>query len=311
MASAWTAAHVAGIAAAPRPAVARFAAAAVPRPVAGHDLWDFWPVQTATGAVADIGGGSLWFALAAPTEGHPDLRHERARLRLLALQGGTWLDRGWALPDGFAPGSRDWSGSAVLHDDGALALYFTAAGSRGEARTSYRQRLFETHARIADGLPNGWTPSIESVASDGRDYVVADQAEGSVGTIKAFRDPAWFRDPAGGPDRILFAASLAGSTSAFNGAIGVAERSGDGWTLRPPLVHADGLNNELERPHIVVRDGRYYLLWSTQRSCLRTRHRRAHGAVRHGRGALRRPVPAAQRHRPRRRQSRRRPRPGL
>jgi levansucrase len=35
--------------------------------------------------------------------------------------------------------------------------------------------------------------------------------------------------------------------------------------LRPPLVTADGVNNELERPHVVVHGGRYYLFFSTQR----------------------------------------------
>lgn len=33
-----------------------------------------------------------------------------------------------------------------------------------------------------------------------------------------------------------------------------------------PLVHADGVNNELERAHVVFRDARYYLFWVTQRS---------------------------------------------
>ena len=31
-----------------------------------------------------------------------------------------------------------------------------------------------------------------------------------------------------------------------------------------PLVDATGFNNELERPHLRVFDGRYYLFWSTQ-----------------------------------------------
>jgi len=35
-------------------------------------------------------------------------------------------------------------------------------------------------------------------------------------------------------------------------------------TFLPPLVDADGLNNELERPHIVRHGGRFYLFWSTQ-----------------------------------------------
>ena len=37
------------------------------------------------------------------------------------------------------------------------------------------------------------------------------------------------------------------------------------WDVLDPLVSADGLNNEAERPHIILRAGYYYLFWSTQR----------------------------------------------
>ncbi len=37
------------------------------------------------------------------------------------------------------------------------------------------------------------------------------------------------------------------------------------WELLPPIVSADGLNNELERPHAIFHEGLYYLFWSTQR----------------------------------------------
>ncbi|MGX7835970.1 glycoside hydrolase family 68 protein, partial [Campylobacter fetus subsp. venerealis] len=76
---------------------------------------------------------------------------------------------------------------------------------------------------------------------------------------------AFFRDPADNQDYILFAASIARSRSAWNGAVGIARRVVDQeWQILPPLVEADGLNNELERPHVIMRDGRYYLFWSTQ-----------------------------------------------
>src|SRR5690606_13744006 len=86
------------------------------------------------------------------------------------------------------------------------------------------------------------------------------------GTIKAFRDPAYFRDPNSGARFLFFAGSLARSTSAFNGVIGAAVSgvAEAGWRLLPPILSADGLNNELERPHVVYHDGRYYLFWSTQ-----------------------------------------------
>jgi levansucrase len=92
------------------------------------------------------------------------------------------------------------------------------------------------------------------------------------GFINAFRDPFRFDDPATGRSSLLFTGSLAGAHSpAFNGVVGVATArgvDGDGgpgdWELLDPLVVADGVNNELERPHVLVHDGRYYLFFSTQ-----------------------------------------------
>ena len=274
-ASAWTAEHVAAIADSQLPATPIITRADVVRPIAGVDLWDFWPVRERDGRVAAIAGGALWMALAAPALGDPALRHDHARIRLLwrGLRG-DWRDLGPAMPDGLSPGSREWSGSAIIdaaHD--IVTLFFTAAGRRGEARPTYEQRLFQARSRlaIADGAARlvDWSSPRQSVASDRDLYHAADQSLGTVGTVKAFRDPGFFNDPADGSAYLVFTASLGRSRSAFNGAIGVA-RADDGsldrWTLLPPLISADGLNNELERPHVLFRGGRYHLFWSTQRS---------------------------------------------
>jgi len=58
---------------------------------------------------------------------------------------------------------------------------------------------------------------------------------------------------------------MAHATTDFNGCIGIARDGAEGWELLDPLVTADGVNNELERPHVVVHDERYYLFFSTQR----------------------------------------------
>lgn len=259
----WTAGDLGNIAARPWPAPPVLEGAP-PSPVRGRWLWDQWPVEDSAGGVASVDGGELWMALSAPVSADPLDRHAVARIRLLHRGPAGWRDLGPALPNGLSPGSREWSGSARLEGD-RLTLHFTAAGRRGEVATSFEQRLFTTEARLERGPRlSGWTVPVETVRSDGIIYDLARQATGTVGTIKAFRDPAWFRDPAGGADYLLFTASLAGSASAFNGAIGIARRSGDDWRLLPPLVTADGVNNELERPHVVVRDGLLYLFWSTQ-----------------------------------------------
>jgi levansucrase len=49
--------------------------------------------------------------------------------------------------------------------------------------------------------------------------------------------------------------------------IGAIEANASGeavWSLRAPLIDATDMNNELERPHVVVHNGFYYMFWSTQ-----------------------------------------------
>lgn len=270
MTSAWSAHAVAAIADKPFGTLPLIDRAAVVPILPGVDLWDYWPVQERNGRTAVIAGGTLHMLLSAPVMPDPDARHGLARIRLMHQSTAGWRDLGTLLPDGFAPGSREWSGSAIVspaHD--RVTLYFTAAGYRAEAELSFAQRLFECSAPLSvrNGLPGfgAWTEPVESVVADGTVYTREMAGGGAIGTIKAFRDPAWFCDPADGAEYLAFAASLAGSASRWNGAVGLARREGAQWMLCPPLITADGLNNELERPHIVHHAGLYYCFWSTQR----------------------------------------------
>lgn len=228
-------------------------------------FWDFWPAEIPDGTRVVADGAELWFALSSPVLDDPEERHAQARIHMLIHQGSQWRDLGPALPDGFSPGSREWSGSAIV-ENGWLNLYFTAAGRRGEASVTYEQRVFHTRAEIDDLTfrTGEWTAPVELFWSDGVTYAHAREATGKVGTIKAFRDPAWFRDPHDGVEYILFTGSLCETTSSFSGCVGLARRDGETWTLLPPVVTADDVNNELERPHVRARHGRYHLYWSTQ-----------------------------------------------
>ena len=270
--SLWSPDHVAAISDSPLPVAAVISRQDQRLILPGFDLWDFWPVQNDDGTVAHVAGGSIWMALAAPAIGDPVDRHLHARIRGFHLVDGEWRDLGFVLPQGLNPGNRQWSGSAILDHEDRLTLYFTAAGMRGKV-AGWQQRLFQTQARlvIESQAPvlRDWSVPHESVASDGIDYVVVDQLEGSPGTIKAFRDPAFFRDPADGRAYLLFAASRATVSHSHNGCVGLAHATDaacQNWVLMPPLIAADALNNELERPHIIAQDRRYYLFWSTQRS---------------------------------------------
>jgi levansucrase len=107
----------------------------------------------------------------------------------------------------------------------------------------------------------------------------ADAHDGAPGEIKAFRDPAYFRDPADGSEWLAFTASLAGSQSRFNGAFGLARKGASGWVLTPPCLHAEGVNNELERAHLVFHGKHYYAFWSTQSATFAPGLRHAPGGL--------------------------------
>lgn len=229
------------------------------------DLWDSWPLQHEDGSTVTIGGAQYWFFLSSPKFDDPGHRHFHARIRLMRVKDGNWTDLGNAMADGFSPGEAEWAGSCVLHDDRrSVTLFFTAAGRKGAGR-SYEQRIFGTRGVLGPGGPGEWQEPEELFAADGAVFMPANRPGGSPGAIKAFRDPAWFRDPASGQAYLLFTGSAGWDDDPYNGLIGYATLVDGRWQPGQPLVHAVGVNNEMERPHILVRDGLYYLFWSTQR----------------------------------------------
>jgi levansucrase len=229
-----------------------------------HDIWDTWPVQEEDGSTTVVDGAEVWMALSAPAVGHPEDRHDRARLRLLARTAGRWCDLGDVFADGASPGSREWSGSAIRRPDGTVSVFYTAAGTRGEDHPTFHQQVVEARPRVGGAglLERDAAHRVVLRADD--PYLPADDVTGGPGRIRAFRDPSWFRDPADGREYLLVAASVPGPDR-FTGAVALAHRAGAEWTLLPPLVVADGVNHELERPHVVVHESRYYLFFCTSR----------------------------------------------
>lgn len=240
--------------------------------------WDMWPVQDPSGLGTKIAGRELWMALTAPDRGDAELRHFEAKIHLLERRDMVWRDLGPLWPDTPVPYEREWAGSTLLEGD-VLTVFFTAAG-KAHRPGGYQQELWEARARLdADGLPGEWSAPMRAIEGYGLHYMPADAYAGAPGKIKAFRDPAYFRDPADGAEYLAFSASLAGSESPFNGAFGLACKAQNGWQLTAPLIHADGVNNELERAHLVFHRDRYYAFWSTQSSTFAPQLRFAPGGL--------------------------------
>jgi len=243
-------------------------------------IWDTWLLRNRDGSIAVIDGYRVLFSLTAPAELLPGKRHDVATIRYFySRDGRTWTCGGRAFDEGEAFGSRQWAGSALYDDDGTLYLYYTASGTRGETELTYTQRIAVGAGGTID-TTDGVTitgPFEHEILlePDGDRYEREDQSRGMIYT---FRDPWFFEDPETGETCLLFEANTpipdpanapydeAPANLEFNGSIGIAtSRTGDPteWELEDPLLEGVGMNQELERPHIVVADGQYYLFISS------------------------------------------------
>ena len=241
-------------------------------------VWDTWLLRDRHGTVATVDGWRVLFSLTAPAELLPGKRHDVAEIRAFYSRNGTDWIGGDVVFDGGALGQRQWAGSA-LADNGDLYLYYTVAGDEAAAELNYTQRIAVAHGgRLrTDGdaprIEGPWTHEV-LLAPDGDRYETESQSRGMIYT---FRDPWFFEDPVTGETYLLFEANTPvppggdacdgdAEHQAFNGSVGVARSpTGDplDWTLEPPLLDAVCVNQELERPHVVVADGRYYLFVSS------------------------------------------------
>lgn len=262
---------VSGLIADVRTTAPRIDPAAVRPAIPGWYLWDPWPVMGTDGRVALFDGRVLWMALSAPAHLHPDERHHVAVVRAaLAAPFRTWHDAGPVFSSGGTLGSRQWAGSAVFDaTDDRLTVFYTAAGTPDHPRGFEQDIVVSRGTMTVDGDRasfGGFERHEPAVVSDGVHYRLTTGGRQEPGFADAFRDPFLIRDPASGEDYLLFTASLPHGTPDYNGCIGIAvakDASLTRWQLLPPLLQANGVNKELERPHIVIYDGRYYLFLTT------------------------------------------------
>lgn len=142
------------------------------------------------------------------------------------------------------------------------------AGAIENPEQLQQQALAATTATVISGAGAGvqfesFTPHQIVATAGGTYYLTAAQAAAS-GLPYIFRDPWYFQDPADGREYLLFSASSVVAAGPHSGVIGLAGRAQDGrWQLLPPLAGALQVNAQVERPHIVIRDGRYYLFFSS------------------------------------------------
>jgi len=258
-------------------------------------IWDTWPLQDMNGHPAVVNGFKIIFALSVPKDVLPGKRHDTAEIHYFhSKDGKSWVSGGPVFKDGEALGSRQWAGSSIVNKDGKLQIFYTATGQNNETGLSYDQRIATATADISTtntGVTfKNWSEHKIILEANGEYYQTKEQT-GQKESSYAFRDPYFFQDPKTGEEYLLFEANSAGkiedrpykheyigseefrqnhvspeSSKAFNGSIGIAKASDKGlskFELLPPLLEANYVNEELERPSVIVKGNNYYLFAKT------------------------------------------------
>jgi levansucrase len=261
-------------------------------------IWDTWPLVNLGTKPVSYKGWNVIFSLVAPrTLGFND-RHEVATIGYFySRDAKSWKYGGTIFPAGTARGTRQWAGSAALIGD-EVNLFYTASGVR-EGFTGHdpnwlqndtEQRIARATAKIQADENGVWfagknfRDSKIVLQADGVKYQTVQQSQGAP-IIYAFRDPFLFRNPDDDQLYLAFEGNSPGQAGShactpqeigpvppghtvpddaklYTGNIGVARAKSSSlkkWKLLAPLISANCVNQQLERPHLVMEDGNFYL----------------------------------------------------
>jgi levansucrase len=254
-------------------------------------VWDTWPLSNLNMQPISYKGWNVIFSLTAPRSVPFGDRHWYARIGFFyARDGKSWKYGGDVFPAGTSFGSREWAGSAVLAGD-QVNMFYTASGVDNPTHvdpSDALQRLATTSGRIHADANSVWFTGFRNhkiiAEADGKLYQTLDQSKAGP-IIYAFRDPFVFRNPDDGQVYLLFEGNTAGVAGQltcgahelgpvppghtvpadaryYTGNIGLARATTTSlrsWKLLPPLLSANCVNQQTERPHLVVKNGKYYL----------------------------------------------------
>jgi levansucrase len=254
-------------------------------------IWDTWPLTNLSTDVVTYRGWHVIFSLTAPRNIFFGDRHWQARIGFFySRDARTWRYGGHLFPAGFSRGSREWAGSTILREGNEVQTFYTASGrdNGGINPNDPLQRLATASGRIHANNNRVWFTGFRDhtiiAEADGRLYQTLEQSQAGP-IIYAFRDPFVFRNPDDDRSYILFEGNTGGvagqyrctrrdlgplppghvvppDSRFFTGNIGLAEAADSSlrrFRLLPPILSANCVNQQTERPHLVFRGGRVYL----------------------------------------------------
>jgi levansucrase len=253
-------------------------------------VWDTWPLTRLDGRAVTVNGWHVIFSLVAPRNIPFGDRHWVAKIGYFySRDARSWKYGGLVFPRGTSFGSREWAGSSVLTGRRTVQVFYTASGRDNPPRvdpSDALQRLATASGRIVAnnrGVTFRGFRNHKIIAEpDGVNYQTPQQAGGP---DYAFRDPYAFRNPEDRQVYITFEGNTAGPVGSHpctarengpvppghqtmaeagihTGNVGLmraTSRSLRSFALLPPLISANCVNRQTERPHFVFRDGLTYL----------------------------------------------------
>lgn len=196
----------------------------------------------------------------------------------------------------------EWSGSTRIFDGNKLRIFYTAVAfyrnEDGTNRKPYDPRIVQSEGRIFADENGVWLTGFrdqhDMLQADGTYYQTGAQNE-----FFNFRDPFTFEDPAHpGKTYMVFEGNTAAPRGEricteedmgyrpgdpytetadevmdrgahyqlANVGLAVADNAAlTEWTFLPPILSANCVNDQTERPQIYIKDGKYYLFTITHR----------------------------------------------
>ncbi|MEV4640072.1 glycoside hydrolase family 68 protein [Actinoplanes sp. NPDC049548] len=254
-------------------------------------IWDTWPLTDLSTDVVTYRGWHVIFSLTAPRTIFFGDRHWQARIGYFySRDARTWTYGGNLFPAGSSLGSREWAGSTVLKGRDEVQTFYTASGhdNGGVDPNDPLQRLATASGRIHANASRVWFTGFTNhkiiAEPDGRMYQTLEQSQAGP-IIYAFRDPFAFRNPADGRVYLLFEGNTGGvagdyrcterdlgplppghtvpaDSRFYTGNIGLAEATSTNlrsFRLLHPILSANCVNQQTERPHLVFHRGQVYL----------------------------------------------------
>jgi levansucrase len=262
---------------------------------------DPYPVTNLDGTLAQIDGWYVVAGLASARNDPVGTLREVGYI--ISKDGVNWQEGGTLIAAGQPGIEGDQLFSGDLRYDASankLHIFYTAVEGSGPAE--FVQSPSGLHMRqeiaISEATPVSTATGLTftnfvhqgiTLRPDGDWYVKPEEANTET-EVYGFRDPWIFQDPEGGGTYMLFVANWGqdqkvgvGSTGDAqfpdagpqnvdpnlprnDGAVGIA-RATDAtlrnWELMPPIFGAIGVNEQLELPHFVHQDGKYYLFLDT------------------------------------------------